>query len=70
MLGLAFAVYQKKLVIFVVGNNLVEGAKNLRETKIKGERSVNEKPEILPGSCFLCVLLLLPLTLSTAQSPL
>lgn len=29
MLGLALAVYQKQLVILVVGNHLVEGAENL-----------------------------------------
>lgn len=29
MLGLALAVYQKKLVIFVMGNHLVERAENL-----------------------------------------
>lgn len=29
MLGLALAVYQKQLVILVVRNHLVEGAKNL-----------------------------------------
>lgn len=30
MLGLALAVYQKELVILVVGDHLVEGAENLR----------------------------------------
>lgn len=38
VLGLALAVYQEQLVILVVGNHLIKGAKNLRGTEIKEER--------------------------------